>query len=161
MRSATPLSFSPRHPFMDAHPLLSLSPDGWQRAAACCGQANYLHNNDLPLNHMILYLSASNYSWHQHADYADTIRTRWRKLTHEPTRAQHVPRNGAGMFVVHCWCACSRPQDMHVQNTKHVCRFPHLLIACFICCCFFFLLLKTSACQAPAAIPRCLILHLW
>lgn len=38
----------------------SLSPDGWQRVAACCGQANYLHNYDLPLNHMILYLDVGN-----------------------------------------------------------------------------------------------------
>lgn len=41
-------------------PSLALSPDGWQRAAACCGQANYLHNYDLPLNHMILYLGVGN-----------------------------------------------------------------------------------------------------
>lgn len=34
--------------------------DGWQRVAACCGQANYLHNYDLPLNHMILYLGVGN-----------------------------------------------------------------------------------------------------
>lgn len=34
--------------------------DGWQRVAACCVQANYLHNYDLPLNHMILYLGVGN-----------------------------------------------------------------------------------------------------
>lgn len=39
---------------------LSLCLDGWQRVAACCGQANYLHNYDLPLNHMILYLGVGN-----------------------------------------------------------------------------------------------------
>lgn len=35
-------------------------PDGCQGVAACCGQANYLHNYDLPLNHMILYLDVGN-----------------------------------------------------------------------------------------------------
>lgn len=35
-------------------------PDGCQGVAACCGQANYLHNYDLPLNHMILYLGVGN-----------------------------------------------------------------------------------------------------
>lgn len=39
---------------------LCLPPDGWQRVAACCGQANYLHNYDLPLNHMIPYLGVGN-----------------------------------------------------------------------------------------------------
>lgn len=42
------------------HLSLSLYLDGWQRVAACCVQANYLHNYDLPLNHMILYLGVGN-----------------------------------------------------------------------------------------------------
>lgn len=52
-----PLSRNVSSPFSHSR---SLPPDGWQRVAACCGQANYLHNYDLPLNHMIPYLGVGN-----------------------------------------------------------------------------------------------------
>lgn len=54
------LTYPPLSPHSSPFSLSLSLQMGWQRAAACHGQANYLHNYDLPLNHMIPYLGVGN-----------------------------------------------------------------------------------------------------